>query len=245
MLANMVDRQLNYGRAALEGFFASFPPVESALDIGVGRGDDLLALRRAHSGARLYGVDFVASNLQHAAALGIEPLELNVEHDRIPRSDASVDVVIANQVFEHLKEVFWSLHECCRVLADNGHLVIGVPNLASFHNRLLLLAGRQPTCIKTVGAHVRGFTKADVLHLVRTVSGGSLSLVGFRGANFYPFPASIAPLVAKAFPGGAVGMFFAFRKVHPYRPDFLEKLKAQPFETNFYTGEPACEPESQ
>ena len=53
--------------------------------------------------------------------------------------------MIANQILEHTKEVFWIWHEIARVLAPQGQLILGVPNLASAHNRLLLLLGRQPT----------------------------------------------------------------------------------------------------
>lgn len=232
-----VDRELNYGRAQLDDLFQGFSQVRSALDVGVGTGDDLIRLHAQHPGARLMGVDFNPANLGRVSERGIEPLCVNIERERIPVDDESVDVVIANQVFEHLKEVFWCLHECCRILAPGGQLVVGVPNLASFHNRLLLLAGRQPTCIRTVGPHVRGFTKRDMLELVQSVSGGALEMQSFAGANFYPMPAVLAKPLASLLPNAAVTIFLSFREVGPYRAEFMERVKREPFETNYFVGQ--------
>jgi predicted SAM-dependent methyltransferase len=79
----------------------------------------------------------------------------DIECDRFPFADETVDLVVANQILEHVNEIFWVLHECARVLRLGGILVIGVPNLASFHNRVLLAAGRQPTSLINASAHVR------------------------------------------------------------------------------------------
>lgn len=242
MLNALIDRELNYGRAQLDRFFASFSNVGSALDIGVGAGEDLLRLAQKHPHARLLGIDFNGGNLERVASRGIEPLRLDIEREPIPLADESTDVVIANQVFEHLKEAFWCMHECCRVLTVGGHLVFGVPNMASFHNRLLLLAGRQPTCIRVVGPHVRGFTKGGVRQLVTEVAGDSLREEAFEGANFYPLPAVLAKPAARLMPGLSASIFFSFRKVGPYRAEFVERIKREPFETNFFVGEARGEP---
>jgi SAM-dependent methyltransferase len=203
-----------------------------------GSGTDILALKALHPDTTLYGVDIHEASLEAVRSRGIRGLCLNIETDRLPLDNESIDVAIANQVFEHLKEVFWALHECCRVLAVGGHLVVGVPNLASLHNRLLLLIGRQPTCIKTVGAHVRGFTKRDVMQFVDTVSGGALTLAKFAGSNFYPLPGSLAQPFASLFPNAAVGSFFLFKKIASYEPTFIEYLRTHPYETNFFAGLP-------
>jgi SAM-dependent methyltransferase len=232
-----MDRELNYGREQLDRMFAEIPSARVAVDLGVGTGADLLRLKLVHPGARLLGVDFSETNLERIQSIGVEPLRLNVECDAIPIESGSVDVVIANQVFEHLKEVFWCMHECCRILADGGHFVLGVPNLASFHNRILLLAGYQPTCIQVVGPHVRGFTAGGVRQLVAQISGGCLSELSFEGANFYPLPARLARPTARLFPGAAASIFFHFSKVAPYRAAFIERIRREPFETNYYVGQ--------
>ena len=77
-----------------------------------------------------------------------------------------MDVVISNQVFEHLKNVWRPMSEIGRVLREGGWLVLSVPNLASLHNRVLLALGRQPTSIRTLGPHVRGYTLGEMSRFV-------------------------------------------------------------------------------
>ena len=74
---------------------------------------------------------------------------------------------MANQILEHTKEIFWILDQVSTVLKEGGHFLLGVPNLASLHNRLLLAFGRQPSPIQNNSAHVRGYTKPDVLQLLK------------------------------------------------------------------------------
>jgi hypothetical protein len=56
-------------------------------------------------------------------------------------------------------------------------------------------------------------------------------LLKFAGANFYPFPKSIAILLSKLFPAAAVSTFFLFKKTGPAMTK--EYLVEQHFETNF------------
>ena len=46
----------------------------------------------------------------------------------LPFADASFDVVILNEVLEHVRDERDTLHECTRVLPVGGHLVIYAPN---------------------------------------------------------------------------------------------------------------------
>src|SRR6266536_5310235 len=140
---SMIDRELNYGREAMASFLCKCLPYSTVLDIGAGKGHDLLTARQ------------------------IEP------------------------TFEHLKEVFWVLHELSRVLKVGGHLIIGIPNLASLHNRLLLAAGRQPSSLKNNSAHIRGYTRSDFIRLLECFPRG-YELEAWMGGNFDPLPRALA-----------------------------------------------------
>jgi len=167
---------------------------------------------------------------------GITTHCLNIEVDRFPFDDGTVDIVIANQIFEHTKEVFWIFHEISRILAVGGCCIIGVPNLASLHNRLLLAMGRQPTSIKMASAHVRGFTKKDFLHFIDVCYPGGYTLRKFGGSNFYPFPPSIARPLASVFPTFAWSIFFMLEKQREYVNEFLAYPVDAMLETNFFLG---------
>ncbi len=139
-----------------------------------------------------------------------------------------------NQIIEHTKNIFWIIHECTRVLKINGSLIIGVPNLAAFHSRLLLLTGNQPFCIKVNSAHVRGFTKKDLVNFIEIFKNG-FDLNDFKGSNFYPFSPYVAKLLSALFPTFCVSIFFKFEKQKKYANEYLKYPIEQKLATNYYT----------
>jgi SAM-dependent methyltransferase len=233
----MIDRRENYGRHLIRRFLADARPYRRVLDIGAGKGDDLLAARAIEPGAALRAVEVHPPNVALLESHGVAVSRLDIERDPLPAPDGGIDVVIANQILEHTKEVFWILHEITRILPVGGRLIVGVPNLASLHNRLLLLAGRQPTPIRTASAHVRGFTKRDLLGFLDEVFPGGYALRGHGGSNFYPFPALIARPLAHALPGLAWGLFLHLEKRREYDGAFLAFPHLRRLETNFFVGE--------
>jgi SAM-dependent methyltransferase len=231
-----IDLSLNYGRKPIEGFLRGIAPFERVLDIGAGRGDDLAIARAVCPGARLFGLDSYPVNIRLLEKQGIEVHSGNLERDVLPWPGASLDVIIGNQILEHTKEIFWILHEISRTLKVGGHLIIGVPNLAALHNRILLAAGRQPSPLKNNSAHLRGFTKRDMIALLNSAFPEGYHLDGFAGGNFYPFPPWLARPLAALFPTLAYGIFFRFKKTRSYEREFLEFPVKERLETNFYLG---------
>jgi len=231
----MIDRNLNYGRDVVAGFLARAGGLSTVLDLGAGSGDDLMAAKRLNPRCRLLGVETLPPAQRRLRALGIRVIDRDLEKDRLPLKDVSVDAVILNQVLEHTKDHFWVLHEAARVLKVGGSLIVGVPNLASLHNRLLLAFGRQPSSIRVLSAHVRGFTKGDLAGFFGETFPEGYALEGFGGANFYPFPPVLARPLARLLPGMAWGIFLRWVKRRPYRGEILRYLKDHPLETNYRT----------
>ena len=211
-------------------------PYQTVLDIGAGGGADLRIARSRSDGAALLALEGHLPNVQRLRDLGIEAHPHRLEHDTFPFADESVAIVIANRILEQTKEVLWILHEVTRVLRVGGRLIVGVPNLAAFHNRVLLLLGRQPSPIKSFTAHVRGFIRGDFLNFLEAGFARAYRLLGFRRANFYPFPPYIASPAARLFPTLAWGNFFLLEKSRSYSLEFLDVLSVQNFETPFYDG---------
>jgi SAM-dependent methyltransferase len=232
----MIDRSLNYGRPIVRRFIEAARPYQRVLDLGAGTGVDLLAARAAQPGCVLHAVELHPPNVELLKRQGVEVAGLDLERDRLPFDDGTIDLVIANQVLEHTKEVFWIWHEIARVLRVDGQVILGVPNLASAHNRLLLLLGRQPSVIKTASAHVRGFTRSDLVHFLEAASPGTFVLREHGGANFYPLPRALARPMARALPSLAWGLFLRLVKQREYRGEFLSFPARERLETNFYTG---------
>jgi len=234
----MIDRGLNYGRDVMRSLLRQAGPYASVLDIGAGGGHDLLAAKEINPLSSLYAIECYGPNSDRLRLAGICTYGINIEREVIPLADESIDVIISNQTFEHLKEVFWVLHEATRVLKVGGHLLIGVPNLASLHNRVLLAAGRQPTSIKNNSAHVRGYTRNDFVNLLSCFPDG-YQLRSWRGSNFYPLPRALARPASRLFPSMAWAIFMLFRKTRTYTKEFLDYPGLAQLETNFFVGEQA------
>jgi SAM-dependent methyltransferase len=232
----MIDRSLNYGRHLIESFLQASRPYGRVVDLGAGHGSDLQLARKHQPSGDYYGVEVYPEYAAQLRGEGFSVMEIDIERDMVPLESESVDVVIANQILEHTKEVFWICHEVARVLKVGGSFIVGVPNLAALHNRVLLCLGEQPTPIKTASAHVRGFTRGDVLQFFEVCFPGGFALRNFGGSNFYPFPPSLARVLARAFPTLAWGIFFRFEKVRDYKAEFLQFPTRARLETSFFVG---------
>jgi hypothetical protein len=233
----MIDRLLNFGRPQIRNFLKHIPQANTILDIGAGSGADLSIAKEIHPHAKPLGVEGFSPYAQKLRSQGVNIYELNIEKDPLPFEAESIDVVMANQVLEHIKEIFWIFDQLSKVIKVNGHLIVGVPNLASLHNRILLSVGSQPTSIRVSSAHVRGFTRRGLLQFFKDVAPGLYTLEKYQGANFYPFPPVLAKPLAKLCPGMAVGTFMLFQKKRSYQGEFLEFAAPGKLETNYYIGQ--------
>ncbi|WP_310485237.1 class I SAM-dependent methyltransferase [Chamaesiphon sp. VAR_48_metabat_403] len=205
------------------------------LDLGAGNGTDLLSAKNIfNDSAKIYALEYYEPYQKNLMQQEIEVFSLNLERDRLPFDDASIDIVIINQVLEHTKDIFWILSEIIRVLRLNGIVIIGVPNLASLHNRIGLLFGMQPTSIETLSGHVRGFTLPG---LKRVCEENEYLDFQYRfGCNFYLFPVKVARKLECLLPAFAFGMIVCFTRTEKLG-SYLEVLEENFYETLYYKGE--------
>lgn len=233
----MVDKNLNYGRTHIKTYLEKAQPYKTVLDLGAGKGDDLLIAKTICQETQLYALESYEPYVDILEQRGIKVFNFDLERDVFPFEPESIDVIIINQVLEHTKDVFWILHEVSRVLRTGGYFIVGIPNLASLHNRVLLTLGEQPTSIKNDSAHVRGYTKKDFLKLVNCGFNDGYELTAFKGSNFYPFPPLIAKPLSNIFPTMSWGIFFSLRKTKKYNNDgYLKYPIDNKLETKFYLG---------
>ena len=110
------DRRLNLIRryVDLEG--------ARVLDIGCGIGTYVEKLSEVSG--EVYGVDIDATRVQNGKAKGLSV----AVSERLPFADGSFDVVLLNEVIEHVQDDAATLQEACRVLRPGGHVVIYAPN---------------------------------------------------------------------------------------------------------------------
>jgi len=134
---------------------------EAMLDIGCSDGGISRLVASVTGARRVYGVDVDPDSVIEARARGVSAFLCDVSRERIPLPSSAVDLVTAFEVIEHLLDPDHMLSEAWRVLRSGGYLLASTPNLGSWVNRLLLLAGYQPytaeVSAKTMyGVAVRG-----------------------------------------------------------------------------------------
>ncbi len=232
---------LNYGRDVITAMTAEYAAQSPdgklrVLDVGLGTAADILNVQEtlAPREVELYGLESYAPYVKAAREKKITVVSSNIEKDRFPFEDQYFDVVLANQVIEHTKEVFWIFSEVSRILKAGGVAIIGVPNLASLHNRIMLALGMQPSSIEMLGPHVRGITKGGFRRFITT--DGYFELLKVRGSNFYPFPAAVARPLSRLLPAMSVSLFFLCRRTDR-AGCFGDVLKTRFYETPFFAGE--------
>ncbi len=113
------------------------------VDLGCGNGRATQDLVAGLDGARVRAVEGHEPFRTAAAALGIDVLPGDLERS-LPFDDDSIDLVVSNQVIEHLADTDSFVAEIRRVLRPGGLAVVSTENLASWHNVGALIVGFQP-----------------------------------------------------------------------------------------------------
>ena len=167
-------------------------PGKRVLDLGCRYG----ALTRAYAaGNGVVGLDVDREALAEAAKLGIDTRWADVEQP-LELPDESFDVVVAGELFEHLRNPAAVVAEAGRVLRPGGRLVGSVPNAYRLKNRLRFLAGRPPEQDPT---HLHMFAPDDVRAL----------LAGWEDVELRFISGRLVPLHARLFANDTV---FSARK---------------------------------
>lgn len=91
----------------------------------------------------LYGIELNKNKANEAKKNGIN-VKISDLNKKLPYNNNSFGVIIAYHVIEHLVNVRLFASELHRILKKNGYVIIGTPNLASWHNVFALVIGLQP-----------------------------------------------------------------------------------------------------
>jgi SAM-dependent methyltransferase len=128
--------------------------------------------------------------------LGLHVVRCDVETEAVPFAPARFDVILFNELFEHLRiNPVFTLTEAFRVLRPGGSLLLSTPNLRSFRGIRNLLfhdqghavsAGvyQQYEKLETIGhmGHVREYTTREVADFLTRV-GFRVEKIVFRGGH--------------------------------------------------------------
>lgn len=164
-LGRLISPRVELVRRAVE----KIKDAEALLDIGCGDGRVTELFRDKFN--HLYGIDISDKFINEAKKKGIVAQVADINVKPLPYPDAFFDVVLCSEVIEHIFDTDFLLQECNRVLRNGGYLVLSTPNLASWYNRIIFLAGFQPVQseIRLEGqtGHIRVFTLRSLKSLLR------------------------------------------------------------------------------
>lgn len=201
------------------------------LDIGCWDGEATKFYSEQFETSNLYGIDIFPDVAEKAKKNGVKVGICNFENEAIPFPDQQFDIIIANQVFEHLKNIYHLMDEINRVLKAGGLLLFSVPNLASLHCRLQVLFGIQPTIIKLFEAHVRVFTPS-ALKLFLTL-GNQFSIKRFTGSGYYPFPPFISQPLSKLLPNSSLFLVYVLQKNNTTGVSWQKEIEKRGLQSDF------------
>lgn len=136
-------------------------PATVALDVGCGEGHLCADLLDAGWPA-VHGVDLSRSRIARARA-AYPGVAFHTSLDECPLAPASADLVVLDNVVEHLLDPPALLRELRPLLRPDGRLVVVTPNMRSGHFRLL---GRRWTPELCPNAHVHLFTPDSMRRLL-------------------------------------------------------------------------------
>jgi len=94
-----INRRLNFGRSIIKDFLLKSMPFSEVLDIGAGNGTDLMSAKEVNNKAQIYAIDYHELHLRFVTN---KCFQINIEQEKIPLSDSSIDVIPMCQ-------------DCCRV----------------------------------------------------------------------------------------------------------------------------------
>jgi len=114
------------------------------LDVGCGDGNFLERVVSLDKRIETWGVDISSLAIKKAKEKGFRAFTVDVCKEKLPFGDLFFDLVYMGEVIEHLFDPDFAIKEVRRTLKKEGVLILTTPNLAAWHNRLLLFLGYQP-----------------------------------------------------------------------------------------------------
>ncbi len=164
---------------------------------------------RQSAPASVVAVETHAPNIDSVRERGfsVEQSDLN---SRLNLPDDAFDIVLSNQVIEHLYETDVFLEEVFRITKPGGSAIVSTENAASWHNIASLVIGWQPFSLTNITSKEGGvgnplafFSGQEgavfamqhhrilaLRALVEVIKLHGFEITAIRGAGYYPLPAA-------------------------------------------------------
>jgi len=111
---------------------------KTILDVGCGAGDNARIVKALYK--KVTGITISEEEARFAAEICDEVLVINIE-EQAALVQEKYDVIILSHVCEHLRYPALTLNNLANNLSVNGIMIVAVPNMAFYRNRIKLLSG--------------------------------------------------------------------------------------------------------
>jgi 2-polyprenyl-3-methyl-5-hydroxy-6-metoxy-1,4-benzoquinol methylase len=185
-------------------------PQAKLLDLGCNQGEFTLRVGKKIGTDKVYGIEIDKEAVEEAKRKGIKVYNKDL-NKKLPLKSSFADVIIANQVIEHLYDTDTFVKEIYRILKPTGYAIISTNNLASWHNIFSLFLGKQPFPADVCGtqsigklfalyqggsgfnSHLRIFTYFGLKELFQSYCFKVKKIVG---VGYYPFLGCISKFLS-------------------------------------------------
>ena len=131
------------------------------LDLGTWGGEFLSRSDVKSLFVEFYGVDLPLPSIRKAKEKGIDAFQWNLNVTPYPFASSCFDCIAALAVIEHLFDPVATIREINRLLRIGGKVIVALPNVVSFSNRVRSICGFPPVTYLDPGwdgGHLHYFT---------------------------------------------------------------------------------------
>lgn len=193
----------------LELFQRHISRSDRCLDVGCGDGGTSGVWLNERTASYL-GVDVSDAAVEMARRRGLDARRIE-DAAALPFDDGSFDVAVCVEVLEHLFQPQLAVNEIARVLRPGGRVVLTVPNVAHWRNRVDGVLGRWnprgdhlSAAEPWRDAHLRFFTIRSLTNLVQRCGFQVLDRGGYEEHGFAHYLPGLRRLAGPAPPGAPV-----------------------------------------
>jgi glycosyltransferase involved in cell wall biosynthesis/SAM-dependent methyltransferase len=149
---------------------AQFVPcsAQRLLDVGCGGGDFGSAIKK-HGVKEVHGIEIVERACEAARKVLDKVILGSIEEIELPYEEGYFDCITFSDVLEHLRDPVAALRKAGRVLADDGIILMSIPNVRFYEVVTMLVSGRWR--YEEAGimdrTHLRFFTATEMRLMVK------------------------------------------------------------------------------
>jgi len=157
------------------------PEKSKILDIGGATGRNLqFYFNDCNKNFEFFIVDISDEALRVAETKGFKTFCLDIETAQLPFSDNTFDIIIAQELIEHLYNPEMLVKEVSRTLKGGGFFLLTTPNIVSLHDRL-----RQGVYLPFKFFRSKKYIKFPFIHKITKTLGQHIVIIGRKQIEHY------------------------------------------------------------